>query len=181
MSKIKVIEGMEPDEVMRAHRVEGKRIAQDYKGGTDWSEIYYEPLWNWAKCDYAVIDDSQPEIDWDGFDWDFFNQYGGLPFESKFAEDMDGSKTKLLANSALDISDYGLTSLRPSPFYHWPGGKQPVPDNVEVEIKYIAIYSEIHSKIITTTIKACDIEWEHGIAENLDGDVIAFRLTGRVL
>jgi hypothetical protein len=71
MNKIKVIEGMEPWEVMKAAS-EGKRVAGIGDDGK------YSPCtgvigWNWyGRPDtYAIIDDSQPELTaewWEGFD-----------------------------------------------------------------------------------------------------------------
>ena len=61
-------------------------------------------------------------------------------------------------------------SVKPSesPFYYWPGGEQPVPDNCEVEVVY-----RIGGKFIGSAGKR---EWRH-IPRS--GDIIAFRLTGK--
>lgn len=74
MNKIKIIEGMAPWAVMKAAS-EGKRVAAREKSDwfTDpWADVK-NPHWNWARKEYAIIDDSRPVIDWDGFDWDGFD------------------------------------------------------------------------------------------------------------
>jgi len=174
MSKnIKVIEGLEPWEVMK-RASEGEAVAE-YRAqviGLNESspepDVYQEagwykvdtPLWRWNTNKYAIIDTTTPEIDFDEFYWDFFGLYGGV----------------LLAKDGVQIGAETLWSntdnitILESPFYYWPGGEQPVPDNVEVEVVFLLMDSggrdlEIHA--------AKDVDWR-------GFNLIAFKLTGRV-
>ena len=72
--------------------------------------------------------------------------------------------------------------LRESPLYYWAGGEQPVPDNVEVKITYRGRDGEI--------TPAGSVDWLHAPPDaSIDeedlgsclGDIIAFKLTGKVL
>ena len=112
----------------------------------------------------AIIDTTTPEIDWDKIDWAFFGEYGGLR--------INGNRL------AFDSADFQwiTAELRESPFYYWPGGEQPVPGNIEVEITYIKVITAIPAYMERTVFmrNAGSINWERK-------DIIAFKLTGRVL
>jgi len=167
MGSIKVIEGLKPWEVMKAFE-EGKGVAFAFKGGCDWS-VNECPTWNWVAMDYAVIDDSHPVIPWDEFDWEFFNQYGGLLVIYCGQERMRKHTN----------SDAAYDGLLASPFYPWFGGKQPVPDCVEVEIEKVTInYSACNVATSISrkheTMQAKDVVWDWR-------NIVAFRLTGNVL
>lgn len=165
---IKIIEGMRPWEVMKAAD-EGNRVA--FRGRvmengrpmppSEWCEANTSALWDWKTYNYAIIDDSQPIIEWDKFDWEFFNQYGGLfVITEKF-----GGVLAMDAN----FSNDNATALQESPFYYWPGGECPVPRDVEVE----TIYNNAAGGRTEMKSIAKDIHWD-------DCDIIAFRLTGNV-
>ena len=142
MSDIKVIDGLEPWEVMR-RASEGEKWCARVDSCDEWLESADQShvclLETMLSIDVAIIDTTTPEIDWDGFDWAFFGEYGGLR--------INGNRL------AFDSADFQwiTAELRESPFYYWPGGEQPVPDNVEVEVVL------------------------------RDGSIHAFKLTGRVL
>lgn len=165
---IKIIEGMEPDEVMRAHRVEGKRVASLCKEnyGGQWVERD-NPIWDWRLIEYAIIDDTQPELTaewWRRFDWEFLNQYEGLNVG------IDG-KAEMVCN--VSFVDYAPDELRPSPLYPWQGGKCPVPGECEVVVR-IATLGILNSLEFTE---------EQGAARGFDftkTKYVAFRLTGNI-
>ena len=164
MSDIKVIEGLEPLDVLN-RAVTGEKWATKHHGR--WLETMPADRDTFGSiCGYvsngfeiAIIDTAAPSIDWDKFNWDFFYQYGGLPVV------IDGMEYKIDSPTA--------DSLRESPFYYWPGGEQPLPDNVEVETIW-------RDGAIEMSV-ARDFEWSHFRAERGMGDVIAFRLTGKVI
>ena len=157
---MKIIEGLKPWEVMQQHDEEGKRVACRVMPRGSW-ELAELPSWNWAAATYAIIDDTATVIDWEGFNWEFFNQYGGLPV---FGNDSEKAYT------------YGghiksaTWELRESPFYPWLGGECPVPGNVEVEIVLRGGNRKTHS--------AESLYW---VNNGRPDEIIAFRLTGRVL
>lgn len=178
---IKVIEGLEPLEVMKAAS-EGKRVARlnECYVPARWVEWHGQKptLFTMAQAvdngyKIAIIDDSQPELTaewWRGFDWEFFNQWDGVhiqePEEVRYQQ-----RHWTIQYAPLDNSGMELTK---SPPYPWFGGKQPVPDNVEVEVicrddtNYVGSAKEFAR------------DWKrHTIKSALD--IIAFRLTGRVL
>lgn len=80
MSDIKIIEGLEPWEVVK-RASEGEPVASRIRVGphpTSWSKA--KPArWNSIVYDYAIIDTAIPEINWEEFNYEFFNQYRGLP------------------------------------------------------------------------------------------------------
>ena len=171
MSDVKAIKGLAPWEVMR-RASEGEPWAYYY--GTlenrwiDAQEFDFERM-----CDMvvhgrkiAIIDTATPEIEWDKFDWDFFNQYGGLLIDCGLLFACDNPE-KAKDNNA---------ELRESPLYYWPGGEQPLPDNIEVEVcKSVAISingaPSLHKNIDIG--KAGSFHWDDGV------DI--FKLTGKVL
>jgi hypothetical protein len=159
MSDIKVIEGLKPWEVMK-RASEGEPVAAMFRGSVDGKlkEIGM-CRWDWATYLFFIIDTSKPEFDWDGFNWDFFNQYGGLWVDC-------GIET-----IQIDSAPSGTPAIGESPFYYWHGGEQPVPDNVEVE----GIYREGDKG---PQLKARDYHWQN---DGADDDIIAFRITGKVL
>lgn len=180
---IKIIEGLKLWEVMKRAE-EGEPWA--YHPNTvifksHWTEVADQSITNLAayiaQCwPVAIIDTTEPVIEWDKFDYDFFNQYGGLPLCSYDYEDSfftNGSPEKIF-----DI----MPVLRTSPFYCWQGGKCPVPGNVEVEV----IYRDDEDR---EKRKASDCRWTHSPKSSEEGhdpdvfdcDIIAFRLTGNVL
>ena len=127
----------------------------------------------WQTCiegvyarDYDLIPVAN-EIDWDGFDWDFFNRYGGIGVIFPDGPDM------LLENikSPKDVNSADIM-LRESPFYYWAGGEQPVPDKVEVEL----IYRDVDKE--SDKWPAGERQW--GLYDS-NRDIIAFKLTGIVL
>ena len=168
MSDIKVIEGLEIDAVVGRHIDNGCRVAR-----------YRATQKRWIECpnlmsillairdgmDIAIIDTATPEIEWDKFDWDFFNQYGGLMVE------IGGGNFSV---SSMDDAtrNHDSYELRESPFYYWLGGEQPVPDNIKIEIILRGGINKV------STAGGCD--WSHG-GVNPSADIIAFKLTGKVL
>ena len=109
-------------------------------------------------------------IELDKFNYEFFNQYGGIPAFNK-----GDYYINLKGDEAFDGSnDF---TLRESPFYPWFGGKCPVPDNVEVEV--------VFKDRSTTVCKAGIARWSNVFKDCYvpsDPDIIiAFRLTGNVL
>jgi hypothetical protein len=165
---IKVIEGLEPWQVMQA-AIDGERVA--YRDSSEaWMELKDTSIKHlccvvaegWS---IAIIDDSQSEIGWRKFYYDFFKQYGGLSV--RFGQFETG---KLLAAEPAEEAEH--CELEPSPFYPWFGGECPVPGNCEVG------YTLRNG--VTSTIGADEIEWAHDGLMN-GYDVIVFRLTGRVL
>ncbi len=164
----KVIQGLDLGEILeRAVGGEPWAFLDRDKEIPDWFKPTDQSFNNF--CDYlkhntghpvAIIDTTTPEIDWDKFDWDFFNQYGGLPVKYPASQKV---------HKKHPVQDNG--KLRESPFYYWPRGEQPVPDNVEVEYIYMAGRGWGRSPNIC---RADDFNWN---GEN----VISFKLTGRVL
>ena len=169
MSDIKVIEGLEDWEVMK-RAGEGEPVAAKHAlvDNGEWFELEKEPgigcKFNFQTYSYAIIDITTPEIDWDKFDWDFFNQYGGLGVI--FPDGPDMLRERI--SSIKDVNS-GDIMLLESPFYYWPGGGQPVPDNVEAEI--------ILRDGAKVKRKAQTFEWSVGGRD--PGDIIAFKLTGK--
>lgn len=166
--QIKVIEGLEPWEVMK-RASEGEPVWVTHKGialERGWDCNYISASWCWSKYDYFVIDTSTPDFHWDDVDYPFFNQYGGLPAlcNLKTAPTYE----HVLVHSPNDDS---IWSVRPSPWYAWQGGECPVPKNWMVMLirRNGAEYLPIN---------AGSIGWDHRFDKD---DVIQFRLTGRVL
>jgi len=114
-----------------------------------------------TKYHVAIIDDSHPDINWEKFNWDFFDQYGGLP-----ALSASGAPTVISKRSLILHID--SPTLRTTPFFYWPGGEQPVPNNVEVEV----IVWIDHKRTMTEVASA--IDWN-------DEELLAFRLTGNII
>lgn len=160
---IKVIEGMKPSDVV-VKVIEGKRWAFDWDDG--WEEGHTIQSLGKAIDDgieVAIIDEEAmlpPTIEWDKFDWHFFNQYGGLKIDTDLGT--------LYTRRAEDCDRWEYFHLDESPFYYWPGGECPVPGNVEVEIVY-----RDGDKLTSMPV----FRWWH---KQTDGDIIAFRLTGKV-
>ena len=156
MSDIKVIKDLEPWEVLK-RADEGEPVAfyllDTYAetGIETWSEMPELMGFNFCKAAYAIID-TTPEVEWDKFDWDVFNQYGGLMVGSVYG-----------AAIIVRPTDCEPT-IAESPLYYWPGGEQPVPGNVEVEYEMWG-----GSKIVIGPASA--MRWSKG----------RFKLTGRVL
>ena len=163
---IKVIKGQEPWEVMKAAS-EGGRVAarNDIPPNFDWIE-QSTPAWNWKQNMYAIIDESQPIIAWDEFDWGFFRPYGGVPSSDFIVEGGPLLPIKLQAASG---HPKGIT-LRESPLYPWTGGECPVPGGVEVEII-------LRDSLYKKPLFADNLNWSH---RGADDDIIAFRLTGEI-
>lgn len=160
---MKVIEGLKPWEVMRLHDEEGKRVAINTPVYGGWKEVKSKRALYLHISDgtqVAIIDDSQPEIDWDGFDWGFFNQWDGVHVDAGC----------FLTVSTSELAVKKDARLRESPFYPWFGDECPVPGNVEVE--WISRGQNSRNS------KAKNVRWSHNCD---DADIIAFRLTGRVL
>ena len=158
MSKIKIVEGLKSWEVMK-RASEGEPVAVRDAASEPWRRVVCA-CWNWLESQYAIIDTTAPEIDWSGFDFEFFNQYGGLPV--KRGEHV----MRLRGPVASERSSEFI--LHESPFYYWPGGDTaPVPDNVEVEV-----VRGDHMHLLGTKMS-----WH--ITEQANA-IIAFRITGNV-
>jgi len=165
MSNIKVIEGLEPWEVM-------KRASE----GEAWAFKHQDNFWKESKgiktlagCisnayPVAIIDTTTPEIDFNDpkWNWDFFNQYGGLKVTMREARGGYFNSVASMPTAA------GIHELRESPFYYWPGSDEgaPVPDNVEVECVY-------RDNILFAN-RGGSISWQH--SEHESSDIIAFKL-----
>jgi len=156
---IKIIEDLEPWEVMR-RACEGKPVVYRAVHNGTWREDKH-PAWNWYQFNYAIIDTTEPVIDWSKFNYKFFNEYGCLPVAYK-------GRSRFVTNSVIQRDT--SFCLRESPFYYWPGGKCPVPSNVEVEVILRNAYK--------TVISAGNYRWTH---TGKQADIIAFRLTGNFL
>jgi hypothetical protein len=170
MSDIKVIEGLSWWEVARQVDEEGKRFAFKCQGEWTAAIVHKESnvlAYLELKRQVAIIDDTKPEIDWDGFDWDFFNQYEGVKMV------MSGGNNPYIMATNKDIAEF-VGQLAPSPFYYWPGGKQPVPDNVEVEVEDVFEDDAENVNSERQTLAARGVRW------NSDR-LVSFRLTGKVL
>lgn len=171
MNDIKVIKDLAPCEVWRranngepvASRVDPSKFPNLDLQNNEWREVdTFNPA-GLHTYEFAIIDTHTPDIDWDGFDWDFFNQYGGLMVEI-------GGGNFSVSSMADATRNHDSYEPRESPPYYWPGGKQPVPDNVEVE--YIRV----------------DLQWGRFVERETAGNfnwqaanVIAFKLTWRVI
>ena len=165
MGNIKVIPDLEPWEVMK-RASDGEPVAYSAKIGihaTTWKDAGSVASWNWEDFEFAIIDASRLINDWTKFNWGFFNKYGGLLVEYP---ERNGP---VLVDFALPDESKGIPVE--SPFYYWPGGDQPVPDNVEVET--------IQRKGKVGLSLASDYNWNH--RNNHSGDIIAFRITGDIL
>lgn len=173
---MRTVPDLEPWEVMKAAS-EGKRIAFKWREGPGnipaIQECSYPPAFDWHRCEYFVI--VPPNNHWDEFDYEFFNQYGGLPVTY-----ISGGPTEGITDGRnLHWLDDNAT-LRPSPFYFWGGGACPVPENAEVDVWYRGKDTEI--------TLAGNLQWSHSPFDSpMDsslksalGDIIAFRLTGNV-
>ena len=172
MSDIKVIKNLKPWEVMR-RAGEGEPVAAVYLGSTEGAlrEEDCDVKMDWSAFIYYIIDTTTPEIEWDKFDWDFFKRSGfsGLPVTYENITDCIGSPP-----AYPDICE-----LRESPFYYWPGGEQPVPD--DAGIKVVLRNGSTHEGSASMWAKA----WGDGatnpseISCNKDKDIISFKLTGK--
>ena len=177
---IKVKKDMHPDEVMKAYReqTEDKPVRIAVKLSRGWA-LASEPCWQWNVNTYAIIDDSQPELTaewWDGFDWEFFNQHDGIWAVNNYSHNdiLHADDIRLTAPS--DLDDRNIT-LRKSPLYAWEGGKQPVPDNVEVIIEYRLQIHNNCSKIFERnrrTAIAANVVWDQD-------SIISFTITGNII
>ena len=171
MSAIKVIKNLKPWEVMRreelgekaAYRLDESQFPSLKIHGNKWIEKPESVPYRDTPYEYAIIDTTTPEIEWDKFDWYFFNQYGGLPAAGP--EQLDFDLAGLDDGAIMD-----KTGLRESPFYYWPGGQRPVPSNVEVEI----VLRDKTQK----TVEAGEYYWVCGISAP-STEIIAFKLTGK--
>jgi len=174
---MKVIEGMKPSEVLKAVEDGETKLAWfnsvtekwvEWKGVTPTVEDVAQAIG--CKYKVGVIDDSKPVIDWDGFDWEFFNQWDGVHVAEP--EEVRFHQRHWTFNTAPPPSCD--STLVASPFYPWFGGKQPVPDGVEVEI--VDVFEDDADNVDRErqALAARDVRW------NSDR-LIAFRLTGRVL
>jgi len=167
MSNIKTLKDLKPREVMK-RASEGESWAVLYNVDSVYKRPDNQSFKNLCNCvanfiHVTIIDTSEPVIDWDKFDYKFFNQYGGLPVHN------DGIEGWM--HKAEDNYIFNVDGLVKSPFYHWQGGKCPVPDSVEVEIIYRTGVGHVAA--------AGECGWfTDMIAEN---NIIAFRLTGNVL
>ena len=169
MSDIKVIEGLEPIEVMK-RVLAGEELAAKHGDtwGRSWSDdgIEFRHMCQLIANgrEIAIIDTSTPEIDWNKVKWQFFSLYGGIQLLID-GEPMD------------DEQEWGLhdnVTFAESPFYYWVGGEQPVPDNVEVEVIRREGGSEIYAAGQIRT-------WSNDRLHRQDRyDIIAFKLTGGV-
>lgn len=166
---MKVIE-MPPWDVMKEVATNGKRFAIKTSTG-NWQapsdNSRYTDIINWLVEGHgvALIDDSIPYVDWNDFDWTFFNQYGGIQI-------LFGDLKQYIMHPSKKERQ-----LCTSPFYHWPGGKCPTPPNVEIEV----ILRNGHRH--TDRADYWDEAWDDGTmypSTDSDRDIIAFRLTGEV-
>jgi hypothetical protein len=164
--KIKVIEGLEPWEVLK-RASEGEPFAYRTDNRFPWRFTCgaTHTRWNMSMFEFAIIDDTKPEIDWDAVNWEFFEQYGGLPV------------INLNSKQTIVRPPIGISSWVPdeSPFYYWAGGKFPVPGNVEVEVVFRGGGTDRGGN--TAASSRWDICWEN---DNSEHDIIAFRITGVV-
>jgi hypothetical protein len=162
MNNIKIVPNLQPWEVMK-RASEGESVAlciSPPHADVKWESVE-DVSWNWGEFIYAIIDTTAPEIDWSGFDFDFFNQYGGLGTSSV----ADSSRKYVTKSEPLSPE---VIKIRESPFYYWPGGdKAPVPDNVEVEVI-------MRSGTDGTVGEAHYFKWGNHTS------IIAFRITGNV-
>ena len=173
MSKIKIIKGLKPWEVMK-RASEGDPVAIKMSHSTEsFRECTFTPKFNWDKCTYAIIDTAAPEIDWSKFDFGLFNPYGGVPIKEMLP--LVGNSYDTIKAPPSFAADF---ELRESPFYYWPGGDTaPVPSNVEVEL---ILRDGLPPKAMAAGIIK---DWAYGFnnSERGSGDIIAFRITGNVL
>ena len=161
---IKVIENIERWKVM-LRASEGEQIAywdnerqewlKSFDGFRDQNGIPL-PLFG---VRLAIIDTTTPEINWDDFNWDFFNQYGGLLTCFNYGSECDN----MIVRSTIECGTYKM-ELRESPPYPWQGGECPLPDGIEVEVTYR--YGERDK---------AGVPWSH---TNGNYDIIAFKLIG---
>lgn len=173
MSDIRVIKGLEPWEILKRF-ADGEPVAVRYtykpSRSGEW-ENKGGDIWDFAHFEYAIIDTTTPAIEWDKFDWGFFDQFGGMLIDCGLLRTCDNQE-KAKDNNA---------GLRESPFYYWPGGEQPVPDNVWVEVVYRGSDDD--------SGPADSFQWEYApegapmddSLESALGDIVGFKLTGRVL
>jgi hypothetical protein len=103
-------------------------------------------------------------LSWIGgkINYEYFNQWGGLnvTMPPLFKGRIDSAP--LLIDRC---------KLEESPWYYWKGGKKPVPDNVELIIRYpiSGLNRLIWEEIVTSSFS---VSW---------GYEFAFKLTGKVL
>ena len=171
MSNIKIVEGLQPWEVMK-RASEGDPVAIKMSHSTElFRECTFTPKFNWDKCLYAIIDiPATPAVAWGRFDWAFFKQYGGVSIKEMLP--LIGDAYDTIKTPPAFGADF---ELRESPFYYWPGGDTaPVPDNVEVEL---ILRDGTPPKPMAAGMLR---DWAYGLnkAEQCSGDIIAFRLTG---
>ena len=119
--------------------------------------------WNMSEYEFAIIDTTEPELDWSKFNWGFFEQYGGLLV---VGDNIKYNWTRWLP------AHHSKLDLRESPLYPWTGGECPVPGNVEVEIVLRDVLGE--SSYINS---ASSLWWKH--KKDID-DIIAFKITGKI-
>ena len=164
---IKIIEGLKPWEVMK-RADDGEPVvyhpqsySDSWNDGQPWAGILRHVSWDWNRFEYAIIDTSVPVINWDKFDWDFFNQYGGLQVIYRTYRNFIHDPTH---------SHLAESCLTQSPLYYWRGKGCPVPSNVEVTL--------ICRNGTEGTGMASAYSWGH---DDSFTDIIAFKLTGNVL
>ena len=173
-ANIKIVEGLLPWQVMkRASEGEVVTYRRKRPSGIEVAEWVCNnfPQFDWATNEYGIIDTSTPAIDWDKFDWDFFNQYGGL----RCTYD-DRKRSISLVAAPIDPEDLAIVE---SPFYYWLGGEQPVPDMVEVEVERVegVVNCQFGNvERVKQVLIASGVDWN-----NEDEPVVGFKLTGRVL
>lgn len=153
------IKECEPWEAMKAS-MEGKRVAVYSNVNKLWAEKVCEHFY--SNATYGIIEES--ELVWNKFDWDFFNQYGGIWVVGKAntKHRVMESDTKCHPNSCKKLIE--------SPWYSWSGGEQPVPDNVEVEVVW---FDKVNIRS-TYKNRADELDWDNPY-------LLVFRLTGEVL
>jgi len=124
--------------------------------GGNWVEQHYHDIKSVCKFiaagkEVAIINDGASTI-WCKFNFNFFNQYGGLPTSDGFIRNFH------------DVHDDETTFLVESPYYYWTGGESPVPEDVLIEA--------IDIESFPTRSKAKNFNWEN------EGSVVAFKILG---
>lgn len=174
---IKVIEGLPWYEVARQVEEEGKRFVFRLDAASLANLKLSNNGWNHGDStveikkghlEFGIVDESKPVIDFDGFEWEFFEPYGGVCIL------VDGCAFRVYGKDHAFIKTEVVT-LRESPLYPWVGGECPVPGNVEVTV------TNRNGFEFTLPAFQCNFEHKYDEPSKHGNDIINFRLTGKVL